>query len=64
LYNPMDALVNSVARHGVWIAVGLFLLSVVCWRYPAGLVYERKVIPRPNTKIKINDKPAVTTIHA
>lgn len=64
LRNPVDVVVNNIARHGVWIAAGLFLLSVVCWRYPAGLVYERKVIPRPNTRMKISDKPAATTIHA
>ena len=64
VHNPVDVLVNSVAQHGVWIAVGLFLLSIACWRYPAVLVHERNVIPRPNTKMKISDKPAATTIHA
>ena len=64
VHNPVDVLVNSVAQHGVWIAVGLFLLSIVCWRYPSSLVYERNEIPRPNTKMKISDKPAATTVHA
>jgi HupE / UreJ protein len=64
VHSPVDVLVNSVAQHGVWIAVGLFLLSLVCWRFPSGLVYERNVVPRPNTNMKIGDKPAATTIHA
>ena len=64
VHNPVDGVVNGIARQGVWIAASLFLLSIVCWRYQAGLVYERNVIPRPNTKMKISDKPAATTIHA
>ncbi len=62
--NPVDVVVNSVARHGVWIAVGLFLLSIVYWRFLSGLVYERNLTLRPNTKMKISDKPAATTIQA
>ena len=62
--NPVDVVVNSVARHGVSIAVGLFLLSIVCWRFLSGLVYERNLTLRPNTKMKISDKPAATTIQA
>ncbi len=61
--NPVDVVVNSVARHGVWIAVGLFLLSIVYWRFLSGLVYERN-LTLPNTKMKISDKPAATTIQA
>lgn len=61
--NPVDVVVNSVARHGVWIAVGLFLLSIVYWRFLSGLVYKRN-LTLPNTKMKISDKPAATTIQA
>jgi hypothetical protein len=31
IHTSADAAVDSVAHHGVWIAGGLFLLSVVCW---------------------------------
>ncbi|HTQ96202.1 MAG TPA: HupE/UreJ family protein [Candidatus Acidoferrum sp.] len=29
--NPMEGLVNGVARHGIWVAGSLFLVSVACW---------------------------------
>jgi hypothetical protein len=31
-HSSVDVVVDSVARHGVWIAGSLFLLAVVCWR--------------------------------
>jgi hypothetical protein len=31
IHNSVDAVVDGVAHHGVWIAGGLFLLSVICW---------------------------------
>jgi len=30
--NPVDVVVEGVAHHGVWIAVGLFLMGIICWR--------------------------------
>jgi HupE / UreJ protein len=32
VHSSVDAVVDGVAHHGVWIAVSLFLLSVLCWR--------------------------------
>jgi hypothetical protein len=31
-HNSVDVVVNAVAHHGVWIAAGLFLTSLCCWR--------------------------------
>jgi hypothetical protein len=31
LRNPFDTLVEGAAHHALWIAVGLFLLSLLCW---------------------------------
>jgi hypothetical protein len=31
VHNPVDAVVDSVARRALWIASILFLISVVCW---------------------------------
>jgi hypothetical protein len=31
--NPVDVVVECVAHHGVWIAVGLFLMGIICWRH-------------------------------
>ncbi len=31
VHNPLDPMVDSAARHAVWIASILFLLSVICW---------------------------------
>lgn len=31
VHNPVDAVVNAVAHHAVWIAPVLLLISVVCW---------------------------------
>jgi hypothetical protein len=34
VHTSVDLLVNGLAHHGVWLALCLFLISVVCWRYP------------------------------
>jgi hypothetical protein len=39
MHAPVDVLADSVARHAPWIAGGLFLLSVLCWLYPANGLY-------------------------
>ncbi len=31
VHNSVDVVVNSVARHAIWIAAILFLISLVCW---------------------------------
>jgi HupE / UreJ protein len=45
---PVDAVVNGVAHHAIWIAVGLLMLSVISWgtentagRETAAAVFER-----------------------
>jgi hypothetical protein len=30
--SPVDVVVGAAAHHAVWIAVGLFLISLSCWR--------------------------------
>jgi len=34
LHSSVDVVVNGVAHQSVWIAVGLFLISMFCWRTP------------------------------
>jgi hypothetical protein len=34
VHNPVGVVVDGVARHAVWIAGVLFLLTLVCWRLP------------------------------
>jgi HupE / UreJ protein len=31
--NPVEGLVSEVARHGIWVAGSLFLVSVACWMW-------------------------------
>jgi HupE / UreJ protein len=64
VHNSVDTVVDSVARHGAWIAVGLFLLSLLCWRYPAAAVYKRNGTPPAETEMKTSDKPTATIVHA
>jgi hypothetical protein len=46
VHNSVDVVVDAVAHHGVWIAGGLFLMSVVCWRNPKNpLWFNRLYIP-------------------
>jgi hypothetical protein len=31
MHTPVDAVVDGIARHGAWIAVGVFAISLLCW---------------------------------
>jgi hypothetical protein len=44
VHTPVDIVVNGVAHHGVWIAVGFFLTSVACWRYPQNSHWFHRVV--------------------
>jgi hypothetical protein len=44
VHTSVDLLVNGVAHRAVWIAVGLFLLSVACWRYPQNSNWLHRVV--------------------
>jgi HupE / UreJ protein len=50
VHNSMDLVVNTVAHHGAWITVGLFLMSVVCWSLP-------KILVQPSARSKYARKP-------
>jgi HupE/UreJ protein len=43
--NAVNAVVNGVAHHGAWVAVGLFLMSVVCWRNAEGSLWVYRFVP-------------------
>jgi hypothetical protein len=48
LHNSVvGAVVDGVAHNGVWIAGGLFLMSVVCWRYPRNSLWSYRSVPIP-----------------
>ena len=32
MHSSVDVVVGAVARHAVWIAAALFLISLACWR--------------------------------
>jgi hypothetical protein len=44
VHTSVDSVVNSVAHRGVWIAVGLFLISVVSWRYSQDSPWFHRVV--------------------
>jgi hypothetical protein len=44
VHTSVDSVVNSVAHRGVWIAVGLFLLSVACWRNSQSSQWFHRVV--------------------
>jgi hypothetical protein len=44
VHTSVDLLVNGVAHRGAWIAVGLFLVSIVCWRYPQNSNWLHRVV--------------------
>jgi hypothetical protein len=43
LHTSVDAVVNGVAHNGVWLAAGMFLISVACWRYPQNSHWFQRV---------------------
>lgn len=45
-HSPVDRIVDSVAHYGVWIAVALFLVSVVCWLRRAEIEKQQHDRPR------------------
>jgi hypothetical protein len=45
LNNPVGFLVEMIAAHAIWIAVMLFLLSLICWRLANIAVADPKTSP-------------------
>ena len=45
-HSPVDRIVDSVAHYAVWIAVALFLISVVCWLRRADIEKQQHDRPR------------------
>jgi hypothetical protein len=50
--SSVDLVVGSVAHHAIWIAVVLFLMSVICW-------LRRNAFAKQNHRTELLSRPSL-----